>query len=81
MHHSSTCGIDVKMLLIVFMIHIIHVFRTIHRAHISKWEQIVLMGHMGHVGHVALLVHTSQIFPLHVFMPLQHFNNVFKVKY
>jgi hypothetical protein len=46
MHHLSTCGMDVTMLLIVLMIHIIHVLCTIHMAHIVKWEQIVPMGHM-----------------------------------
>jgi hypothetical protein len=44
MHHSSTCGMDVTMLLIVLMIHIICVFHTIHMAHIIKWEQLYLWG-------------------------------------
>jgi hypothetical protein len=54
MHHSSTCGMDVTMLLIVLMIDIILVFYKIHMVRIIKWKQIVLMGH---VGHVAIFVH------------------------
>ncbi len=55
---SSTCGMDVAMLLIVVMIHIIRVLCTIHMAHIIKWEQIV---HVGHVGHVAVFVHMVHV--------------------
>jgi hypothetical protein len=57
MHNSSTCGMDITMLLIVLLKHIIHVFHTIHMAHIIKWEQITLMGHVRHVRHVAIFVH------------------------
>jgi hypothetical protein len=55
-HHSSTCGMDVTMLLFVLMIHIIHVFHTIHMAYIVKWEQIVLMEHVGHVAAFVYMV-------------------------